>query len=118
MAAASPASGSRPSRGAPRAPLGPVAAVTLEGVGGPGGGHVGLLVVAEGHLVDQVERPRGGQRAAVHGPERSPYRPELLTIPAILSTINNGVLDVESLVIACGRGRVLFTVHDLKARRL
>jgi hypothetical protein len=27
---------------------------------------VRLLLVAEGHVVDQVERPRRGQRAAVH----------------------------------------------------
>ncbi len=53
MAAASPAS-VEAFGGAPRAPLGPVAAVAPEGVGGPGGGHVGLFVVAEGHLVDEL----------------------------------------------------------------
>jgi hypothetical protein len=46
--------------GAPAAPLGPVGAAAPEGVGGPGGAHVGALFVAEGHLVDQVERPDGG----------------------------------------------------------
>jgi hypothetical protein len=41
----------------------------------------------------------------------------LHTIFYILSTINNGVLGVESLVIWGGRGRVPFTVHDLIAHR-
>jgi hypothetical protein len=42
------------------------------------------------------------------------YSTWLHTILYILSTINNAVLDVESLFIERGRGRVLFTVHDFE----
>ena len=68
MAAASPPSGSRPSRAHHEHHSAQSLPVALERVGGPGGGHVGALVVAEGDLVDQVERARRRQRAAVHGP--------------------------------------------------
>ncbi len=47
-------------------------------------------------------------------PERSPYRPELLTIPYILFTIKNTVLNVESLVVERGCGRVLCTVQNVE----
>jgi hypothetical protein len=84
----------------------------------PGSADLGVNFTERGHIgVSLIEQ---GSRCLSpdNGPKPSPYRPELLSILYILFTINNGVLDVESLVIEFSRGRVLLTVHDLKVRLL